>query len=76
MTMSAALNLGQTHSSGPAIGRGALSALCQAWTAHTLKRAIADVASMSDKAYRDFGLDKGEVLAALTSLHDEIKGRG
>jgi hypothetical protein len=76
MIMSAVLNIGQTHTPDRAKGRGALSALWEAWTAHTLKRAIADVASMSEEDYRDLGLDKGEVLAALTSLRDEIKGSG
>ena len=74
--MSAVLGFGQAHSPNRAIGRRrALSALCEAWTARTLKRAIADVASMNDQDYRDFGLDKGEILVALTSLRDQIKGR-
>jgi hypothetical protein len=76
MIMSAALSIEPTHSPNRATGRGALSALCEVWTAYTLKRAIADVASTRDEDYRDFGLDKGEILAALTSLRDEIKGKG
>lgn len=71
--MSAVLTIDETQSPNRTIGRS--GALCEAWTAHILKRAIADVASMSDADYRDFGLDKGEMLAALTRLRDEIKGR-
>jgi hypothetical protein len=76
MIMSAALSIAQTPTPHRAIGRRALAALCEVWTAYTLKRAIADVASTCDEDYRDFGLDKGEILAALTSLRDEIKARG
>jgi hypothetical protein len=72
MTMSAVLRIRQTHSSARAIGRSALVALWEAWTAHTLSRAIADVASTSDKNYRDLGLDKAEVLAALGCLREDI----
>jgi hypothetical protein len=70
--MSAGLRIRQTHSSGRAIGRSALAALWEAWTAHTLSRAIADVASTSDKNYRDLGFDKAEILAALGCLRDGI----
>ena len=52
-----------------------LSALIARWTAYTLKRAIADVAATSDQAYRDFGLDRGEVLRALGWLRSDIEAR-
>lgn len=51
--------------------RDALRALGKAWTAHLLRRAIADVATMN-RDYRGIGLDRTEVLAALTRLRDEI----
>jgi hypothetical protein len=72
MTMSAILTIGQTHSSARAIGRSALAALSEAWTVHTLRRAIADVNSANERDYRDFGLDKADVLAALGCLRDAI----
>jgi len=50
--------------------------LRSAWTAYTLKRAIADVASMNDQDYRTFGLDKAEILGALTRLHAEVEHNG
>jgi len=49
-----------------------LSALCRAWAAYSLKRAIADVASTSEQDYRYFGFDKAEILQALGRLQDEI----
>jgi len=52
-----------------------LSPLFARWTAYTLKRAIADVAATSDQAYRDFGLDRDEILRALRCLRAEIEGR-
>jgi len=71
--MSAVLNIGHRHPQGPASMSGALAELWKAWTAHTLKRAIADVASMRDQDYREFGLDKAEILAALRRLRDAIE---
>lgn len=56
----------ETSSSSPI--RARLAALRQAYVAHTLKRAIADVSSTSEGDYRDFGLDKAELLDGLTSL--------
>jgi hypothetical protein len=50
--------------------------LRSAWIAYTLKRAIADVASMNDQDYRTFGLDKAEILGALTRLHAEVEHNG
>lgn len=70
--MSAVLRIRQTYSLARAIGRSALAALWEAWTAHTLSRAIADVISTSDKDYRDLGLDKAEILAALGCLRKDI----
>lgn len=49
-----------------------LSTLGTAWAAHTLKRAIVDVSSTSDRAYRDFGFDKAEILAALGRVRDHV----
>lgn len=74
--MSAVLTIGHNHPQGPAIVRGALTALWKVWTAYALKRAISDVASTSDQDYRDFGLDKAEILAALRRLRDEIEDGG
>jgi hypothetical protein len=76
MIMSAGLTIGQSRPPGRAIARQALAALCRAWTVHTLKRAIADVASTSDRDYRAFGFDKAELLAALRRLRDELEGDG
>jgi len=56
-----------------AIVRQGLSALCNAWTVYTLKRAIADVAATSEQDYREFGFDKAEILTALRQLSDEIE---
>jgi hypothetical protein len=53
-----------------------MAALRAAWTAWTLKRAIADVATTSDQDYRAFGLDKGEILQGLRQLRDEIERSG
>ena len=52
--------------------RSALSALGAGWAAYTVKRAIAGVASTSDRAYRDCGLDKAEILVALRRLREQI----
>lgn len=56
--------------------RARIAALCAAWTAYTLRRGIADVASTSDQDYRDFGLDKGEILRGLIQLREELEGSG
>jgi hypothetical protein len=53
--------------------RAMMAALCAAWTTFTLKRAIADVASTSDQDYRDFGLDKGDILRGLGQLRYELE---
>ena len=63
--MSAILTMGRQPAQGPAIAHRALTALWKVWAAYTLKRAIADVASTSDRDYRAFGLDKTEILGAL-----------
>ena len=52
--------------------RGAMSALGAAWTAYTIRRAMADVSSTSQDAYSDFGLDKVDILAALGRLHAQV----
>jgi hypothetical protein len=52
--------------------RSALSALGAGWAAYTVKRAIAGVASTSDRAYRDCGLDKAELLVALKCLREHV----
>lgn len=54
--------------------RGVLIALCRTWAAHTIRRAIADVSSMSEQDYREFGFDKAEMLAALEMLRGELEG--
>jgi hypothetical protein len=51
------------------MARGTLRAIGRVWTAYLLKRAIADVATMS-RDYRAVGLDRAEVLAALTHLRE------
>ena len=56
--------------------RGMLTALCSAWAAYTVKRAMSDVLATSDRDYREYGLDKAELLAALGRLRDEIADRG
>ena len=63
----------QQHPQLQPIVREGLTSLCRVWTAYALKRAIADVASMSDQDYWEFGLDKAEIRWALTRLRDEIK---
>ena len=70
--MSTVLTMGHEPPQGPAIAHRALTALWKVWAAYTLKRAIADVASTSDRDYRDFGLDKAEILGALRSLHEQV----
>jgi hypothetical protein len=74
--MSTTLAIGHAHPERPAIVRAALSALCKTWTAYTLERAIADVAATSAQDYREFGLDKVQMLTALTQLRGEIGGDG
>jgi hypothetical protein len=74
MVMRTSLALGREHPRGRAIVHEAVIALCKVWTAYTLKRAIDDVASTSEQAYLEFGLDKAEILSALERLRDEIKG--
>jgi hypothetical protein len=68
--------IGQEHPQLRAIVREGVNALCKAWAAHSLRRALADVASTSEQDYRHFGLDKAEIVAALSRLHDEISGSG
>jgi hypothetical protein len=53
--------------------RSRMAALWAAWTTSTLRRAIAEVASTSDQAYRDFGLDKGDILRGLRQLRYELE---
>jgi hypothetical protein len=53
---------------------GALIALCRTWAAYTVRRAIIDVTSTSEQDYREFGLDKAEMLAALEMLRGELEG--
>lgn len=71
----ATLAIGRERPKTPAMLRGRLTALRDAWAAYSLKRAIADVASTSEQDYRHFGLDKSEMLQALSQLHHEIGGR-
>jgi hypothetical protein len=73
--VSITITIGPGHPQREALSRRGLSALWEAWLAYTLKRAIADVASTREQDYRAFGLDKGELLAALRHLYDDIKGR-
>jgi hypothetical protein len=72
MIMSTVLAMGHEPPQGPAIVRTALGTLWQVWAAYTLKRAIADVASTSDQDYRDFGLDKAEILGGLRNLREQV----
>jgi hypothetical protein len=67
-------SIGQDHRRSRVKAR--TRALCQAWAAYALKRAITDVASTSEQDYLAFGLDKAEILAALAQLRDEVGGRG
>jgi hypothetical protein len=53
-----------------------LISLCKAWTMHTLKQAMADVASTSAQDYQEFGLDKAEILMELRRLRDGIESGG
>jgi hypothetical protein len=72
MIMYDGLTTGQSHRQGRAVMRGAVATLRRAWTAYTLERAIADVASMGDEDYLQFGLDRAEILEALARLRDEV----
>ena len=76
MVMRATPAIGQEHPRLRAIVREGLTALRNAWTAYMLKRAIADVASMREQDYREFGLDKAEILAELVRLRDKLEGNG
>ncbi len=69
--MSALLTAAERQSQRPAfeMAREALRAIGRAWTAYLLKRAIIDVATMN-RNYRAIGLDRTEVLAALTHLRE------
>ena len=49
-----------------------IQALCSVLTTRTLKRAIADLASTSDQDYRDFGLDKGDILREAAALRTRV----
>jgi hypothetical protein len=53
--------------------RRVLAPLFKTWALYTLKRAIADVASMRDQDYRALGFDKSEILSALGQLCGEIE---
>lgn len=56
----------------PAV-RARLAALRQAYLVHMLKRTIADVTATEERDYRDFGLDKRQVLAELLHLLDTVR---
>ena len=62
---------GRSHCPVTDTVREALRAVGRAWTAHLLNRAIADVATIN-RGYREVGLDRAEVFAALTRLHEGI----
>jgi hypothetical protein len=53
--------------------RRVLAPLFRTWALYTLKRAIADVASMREQDYPALGFDKSEILTALGRLCDEIE---
>lgn len=53
--------------------RARFVALRQAYLVHTLKRAITDVMATEERDYRDFGLDKRDVLAGLSHLLDTVR---
>jgi hypothetical protein len=53
--------------------RSGMAALCRAWTARTLNSAIADVTSMSDQEFSDFGFDKGDILRGLRQLRYDLE---
>ncbi len=76
MLMRATPVIGQEQPQLRTIVREGLTALCKAWAAYSLKRAIADVASTSEQDYRHFGLDKTEILQALSRLHEAIGSGG
>jgi hypothetical protein len=68
MIMYDGLTTGRSLRQGRAMVREVVAALRRAWTTYTLNRAIGDVASMREEDYRQFGLDKAEILAALQRL--------
>jgi hypothetical protein len=70
MVMSKTSPVQQRTSPSPSPVRSRISVLRQAFAAHTLKRAIAAVASTSGSDLRDFGIDKGELLEGLARLRD------
>jgi hypothetical protein len=71
--MRTSLALGRGHPRARTIVADAAAALLEAWAAHTVKRAIADVTSTSGQDYRAFGFDKAEMLDALERLLGEIE---
>jgi hypothetical protein len=73
MIMRVSLMMEGNRSQARVLVHGALIALCKTWAAYTVKRAIADVASTSKRDYREFGLDKAELLAALEQLQSAIE---
>jgi len=56
----------------PASVHSRKAALRSAWRAHTVKRALAAVNSANDADYRAFGWERGEFIARLQWLCDEI----
>ena len=73
LIMSPAIAVQEQFSRYSVAFRSRMAALCGAWTTHTLKSAIADVASNSDQEYRDFGFDKGDILRGLRQLRYELE---
>src|SRR5262245_2762379 len=63
-----------TESSRPPVRRRG-GTLFRTWAAYTVGRAIADVAATSAADYRQFGLDKEDMLAALERLREQLRGR-
>jgi hypothetical protein len=50
-----------------------LVALRTAWLAHILRQATTAVARSDEQTYRDFGLDREEILRALRLVHDGLE---
>jgi hypothetical protein len=50
-----------------------LVALRTAWLAHMLRKATTAVARSDEQAYRDIGLDREEILRALSLVHDGLE---
>jgi hypothetical protein len=71
--MSPAIAVQEQFSRHPIGFQSTIAALCRTWTTRALKHAIADVASMSDQDYHDFGLDKGDILRGLGLLRYELE---